>query len=578
MKHLQDFKSDVLLRLFLMILLLIMGICVCSAPAIAQTSDKQSSQNDSNGVYYRLDSINNGLSQPEGTLNLETPQACIEHFLNQGKKKNWLLAAHAMNFRLIADLNDTRAATLAEQFYYVLNQELWIDWESLPDRPDGVLEGSVIGNQNNPMIGVPRKNITLGGIDVKGREVSIHIQRVGIEGQDPVWMFSAQTVDNIQLLYDTHGPSFVAQRMPDWAQTRWGWGVPLWQWICLGLIALLAPLLGWIVAKVVCVRLSNMFPQMAGEMVGSLKWPIAAVVAFGAAWFVIELLLGLPSLVATVIDPMALILFVGSIVWVTMRGISFMVERILKQAVRDHHEDEQAEDRNRLLTQITVARHVILLIVVLVGLSIILIEFDAFRTFGVAILGSAGTAAILLGIAGHAVLGNLVAGLQIALAGPFQIGDTVFVEDNWGTIEDITYVDVIVRTWDHRRLVMPVNYFVSNWFENWSKTDAYLVKPIYLYVDYRMDVQKIREKFLSLVKEDDRWAGDEKEEPDVLVTDCNDITMTVRLTAGSNEVSDAWYMSCEIREKMIAWLQEYENGEYLPRRRIDLENDTEERK
>jgi small-conductance mechanosensitive channel len=227
-------------------------------------------------------------------------------------------------------------------------------------------------------------------------------------------------------------------------------------------------------------------------------------------------------------------------------------------------------EQRRALTQLTVARYAILLLVALVAVAVVLIQLDMFRAIGIALLTSAGAAAVILGIAGHAVLGNLIAGLQIALTRPFRIGDTVMIEGNWGVIEDISYTYVIERTWDDRRLIIPIKYFINEHFDNWSKTDEYLTKPIYLNVDYRADVQRIREKFFELLERDEEWDPD-IDDPKVLVYECGDETMTVRLTCGAKDPSSAWWLHCRMREQILAWLQGVENGAWLPRQRVMLD-------
>ena len=114
-----------------------------------------------------------------------------------------------------------------------------------------------------------------------------------------------------------------------------------------------------------------------------------------------------------------------------------------------------------------------------------------------------------------------------------------------------------------------MGYFISNWFENWSKTDPYLIKATYLKVDYGADVEAIRAKFLELVKNDDEWMG-EPDDPQVLVTEYGDETITLRLTCGGPDPSRAWSLVCRIREQLMSWLQQAEGGRYLPRRRVVL--------
>lgn len=515
-------------------------------------------------LYFEVEAVNPNL-ELAADVNLETPLACVEQFVLSAREGRFGEAAAALDFRLHEEIDEARAAEIAERFFFVLNQELWIDWGRLPDRPDGLEVGSVLGQQD-PMAGRMRRSLHLGSIEVAGRSIPIGLQRVKPRAGAPVWLFSAHTVDNVDVLWEAHGPSWLANQMPGWARQRGYMRVPLWQW--LGVIAtlVLAPIVGFFFSLAGRRWINERFSDDALEMCKALQWPLGATLAAMLTWLVLDYLLGLPSEVATIVEPLSLIIFVSMAVWLTMRIATLFVDRILKTKIRDHHEEESAS-RKRLLTQVAVARHVLLLVLVLIGFAVVLLQLDVFRTLGVTMLTSAGALAVILSIAGRAVLGNLIAGLQIALAQPFRIGDTVHVEGNWGYIEDITYVDVIVRTWDERRLVFPVGYFISNWFENWSKTDPYLVRPTYLQVDYRADVDAIRKRYLELVEQDEDWIG-EPDEPEVLVTSFNEETVTVRLTAGGADPGRAWSLACRTREAMMKWLQEVEDGRYLPRRRL----------
>jgi len=307
----------------------------------------------------------------------------------------------------------------------------------------------------------------------------------------------------------------------------------------------------------------------------SVQWPLAAVIATGLVYATIQLALSLPGQVASFLDPIVLVILVFVAAWAVMRVVRFLVENLAKGAVRRVHEEDEV-DRQRMLTQVTVVRHVLTLLVVVVALGVVLAQLNIFRSLGIALISSAGAAAVVLGIAGHAVLGNLIAGLQIALTQPLRLNDSVYIEDNWGRIEDITYTYVVVRTWDFRRLVIPIKYFINNWFENWSLTDPFLTKPIYLHVDYRADVQAIREKFLELVKADDDWDR-EHDDPQVLVYETKDQTLLVRLTCGAADPSTAWDLHCRVREQLVAWLQGVEDGRWLPRQRVDVASTPSER-
>lgn len=518
-------------------------------------------------VVFRADEeINPSLPPARPPLNLQTPQACVESFLLAARNGDFRRASHALNFRLAPDIDIAGAATIAEHFFFVLNQELWVDWEGLPDRRDGMTTGSAIG-EASPMAGQARKSIRLGSIDADGRSIPIRVQRLQPPEGDPVWLFSAQTVDNIPLLYEAHGPGWLDRQMPSWARER-GWGrVSVWKWIALCIVAVAAPAFG--LAMVFLVRkLIKRVPGVRGATVRRFDYPVAAVVITFMLLLVANWALSLPNEIAAISDPILLILFVASATWLLVRVFDFAMDRLGSRAIRKIHDGDPATER-RLLTQMTVARHVVLLLVVMVGIGVVLQQLDIFRTVGTALISSAGVAAVIFGIAGHAVLGNLIAGIQIALSQPFKVGDTVNIEGKYGWIESVMYTYVVVRSWDNRRIVFPIKYFVNNWFENYSHTEPVQSHPIYLHVDYRADVERIREKFMQLLREDEDWDED-TDSPQVIVYETKEETILLRMLCGAGSPGDAWDLHCRIRERVVAWLQQVEEGRWLPRRRLLL--------
>lgn len=541
---------------------ILLAIAFAAGGAVAQDTG-------ANGdPVYVQDSINPNLGQSDPPPNLETPQSAVEFFLRACKDDEFSRAAHALNLRLMPEASALEATLLAERLFFVMNQELWIDWESLPDRPDGMDDSSPLSG-SSPMIGKPRKSITIGSIDLDGRDAAIRLQRVttGAEGETPRWMISPFTVENIHDMYAAHGPGWLNERMPEWAQVRaWG-GVMMWQLIAMLLTFLIVPFVAWVVTWVLHWLLRKGNVNTFG-IYDALRWPVTFFLAAIMISVVFSAGLSLPGYIATVVDPVVLLLVAATGAWIGMRAMNYVVENIAKQAVKRSHDGDE-ETQQSILTSITVLRHVLILVIAAIALGIVLSQVSGFRSIGVALLSSAGAIAIVAGIAGHTVLGNLIAGLQIAFTRPFTLGDSVYIEENYGTIEDITYTYVIVRTWDYRRLVVPVRYFIDNWFENWSLRDAFLTKPIYLHVDYSASVENIREKFLELVKADEDWAED-RDEPTVLAYETKEESLVVRLTCAAKDPSTAWSLHCRLREQMVTWLQEVEGGRWLPRQRIDI--------
>jgi small-conductance mechanosensitive channel len=155
------------------------------------------------------------------------------------------------------------------------------------------------------------------------------------------------------------------------------------------------------------------------------------------------------------------ILFIVTLSFLIVRGVNAMQAALLSQQRLDLPDNLSAR---RIYTQVSVIRKIIITAVVVIATGSVLMLFDPVRQFGTSILASAGIAGIVIGFAAQRTLGNVLAGIQIALTQPLLIDDIVVVEGEFGQIEEITLTYVTVRTWDLRRLILPITYFVENRF------------------------------------------------------------------------------------------------------------------
>jgi small-conductance mechanosensitive channel len=163
------------------------------------------------------------------------------------------------------------------------------------------------------------------------------------------------------------------------------------------------------------------------------------------------------------------------------------------------------------------------------------------------------------------MLENIVAGIQLAITQPIRLEDVIVVEKEWGRVEEITTTYVIVRTWDLRRLVLPLTYFIEKPFENWTRTASEIIGTIYLYVDYRASIDMIRAEFERIVTSSARWNG---KVATLQVSDSTERTLQLRGLVSANNASDAWDLRCEVREALLSFVQRH--PESLPRVRTEL--------
>ena len=201
----------------------------------------------------------------------------------------------------------------------------------------------------------------------------------------------------------------------------------------------------------------------------------------------------------------------------------------------------------------------------MVGVGFILLQFDSLQPLGTGLLASAGVVGIIIGFASHQILANLLAGFQIAFTQPFRIDDVVIVEGEWGRIEEITLTYVVVRIWDQRRLVLPITYFINNPFQNWTRTTADIWGSVFIYVDYSVPIEKIREELKRIVSTTKEWDG---KVAVLQVTDSSERTITLRALVSARNASDAWSLRCFVREKLISFLQN-KYPDSLPKLRLE---------
>ncbi|HEY4029090.1 MAG TPA: mechanosensitive ion channel family protein [Caulobacteraceae bacterium] len=222
-------------------------------------------------------------------------------------------------------------------------------------------------------------------------------------------------------------------------------------------------------------------------------------------------------------------------------------------------------DARRHLTQVRILERTAVAFILLLTMAAALMTFPAVRQYGISLLASAGAAGIIAGLALQPLLTNLIAGIQIALTQPIRLDDSVVVMNGeWGNVEEIGATYVVVRTWDLRRLVLPLSYFIQQPFQNWTRQDPSLIGTVMFYVDYTAPIDAMREQLTAIAKASPRWDG---KTVGLQVSDLSERAMQVRALVSAKDAGATWDLRCEVREKMIAFLREHHPAS-LPRDRL----------
>jgi len=257
------------------------------------------------------------------------------------------------------------------------------------------------------------------------------------------------------------------------------------------------------------------------------------------------------------------VLTIAAVTWLVVAALQGLADAMVALHPADVADNLQAR---RIQTQTRVLARIAIGAVLLAGLAFILMTFPRARQLGASLLASAGVAGLIVGLAARSVFGNLLAGLQIALAQPLRIDDVLIVEGEWGRVEEITATNVVLKIWDERRLVVPLQWFIEHPFQNWTRRGASLLGTVFLWVDYSLPMQPIRTEARRLCEASTNWDG---RVCNVQVTDSSERAMQLRILVSSADSGRAFDLRCEVREGLVDFIQR-QFPQALPRMRADV--------
>lgn len=264
------------------------------------------------------------------------------------------------------------------------------------------------------------------------------------------------------------------------------------------------------------------------------------------------------------------LILITALTWLGVRCVKAVAMTIVEMNPADAPDNLQAR---RIQTQTKVLARSMIVLIVLVGGGSALMTLPGLRQVGTSLLASAGVAGLVVGFAAKPVLGNLLAGMQIALTQPIRLQDVVIVQNEWGHVEEITGTYVVVRIWDQRRMVVPLQWFIENPFQNWTRMSSEILGTVSIWVDYSMPVPPLRAEAERICRDAPEWDG---RLCLTQVVDTNERAMHVRVLVSAGDAGRAWDLRCRIREGLVDFIQKEFPG-HLPRMRAEVHSSLPER-
>jgi len=235
--------------------------------------------------------------------------------------------------------------------------------------------------------------------------------------------------------------------------------------------------------------------------------------------------------------------------WIVGVIVNIAIDRYTFGLRLDSTENLQAR---RAATQMRILRQAVNALIGTLTVAIALMSFDSVRQFGISLFASAGVAGIVAGLAARPLLENLIAGLQLAFTQPLRLGDAVVINNEFGTVEEIGNVYIVIKLWDLRRQIVPLSYLFTNPFVNWTRSSSTVVGSVMFFFDYSLDVEMLRVEAERLVRESNLWDGQVFK---VQVVDTTEDSMKVRLLASAADAGKSSDLGAYVREGLIAFVR-----------------------
>jgi small-conductance mechanosensitive channel len=514
-----------------------------AAPAAAQDN------------VYEVETLNEGLGEVPGYIDRATPRSSIESLITAARYGRLDAAAHLL------DLSDYPAAEqaevgedLARKLEVVIDRKAVIDWDTLLDRPDAL---DARASDRSATAGMTRRSILLWSLELDGHPAALRLNRVQPDGGEPVWVFSRQTVQNIEQLYLRYGPSWLERQLPQMFHDKVLGGLMLWELLGLPVLVALAVLAGFLVRQLLNQAARWVESRLLTDIYRAIRGPaifgtVVAIMAIGTTSIFV-----FSGRIDTILKPLITLGIAGSLLWLVVNAVDAVLDRLIDFQTDNLTKRQQAEQRS-MATKVAAGRRALIVVFVATAIGFALSSTTIYQNLGLSLIGTAGALTLILGFAARRVLGNIMSSLQIALNQSARIGDRIVYREQLCHVERINFTYVQLRHWEGARIVVPVEEFVSEPFENWTLQEPEMLRTIKLRVAHTADVDLLRRLFDQVIEAlpQDELADIDDAFVAVALQDMFGLEVWFCLPCADPNTS--WMVACEARERLMTLAAEAE--------------------
>ncbi|MBT8425648.1 MAG: mechanosensitive ion channel family protein [Silicimonas sp.] len=499
-------------------------------------------------AFFETEALNTGLGVAPERVDRSTPRATVETLFRLGALGDWEAAAHVLDLSALPPgLQAEQGAELARKLKSVLDRKIIIDWSQIVDRPDAL---DARASSRAATSGMARKSLRLWEFDLGPVPSSIRINRIAADGGEPVWVFSERTVENILPLYAEFGPTRFEQWLPESLRKDAFWGLMWWEFIGLPLLITAAVAVGLAVRSGVRAVRRKATARLSKKIIQAASTPLIVAAITTVIWWGAANLFVFSGRINVLVSPLVAVGFVTALLMLILNTLEQVLDALVGFEDIDLTTRQEAQNRE-MATKVAALRRVLALAIFLIGAGIVFSTANIFEWLGLSILASAGAITLILGFAAQKVLANIMASLQISLNQSAKVGDRVVFKDHLCHVERINFTYVQLRDWDGTRLVVPVEEFANETFENWTLKEPEMLRILKFKLLPDVDLEALREAHREVIGSLDPEELDDTQKAKVVVTGQDVFGIDVWFYVPCADPNTSWDVACQAREALV---------------------------
>lgn len=362
---------------------------------------------------------------------LGSAHTMLRTFFDASKAQRWGDVAKCLDFaEMPKDLSQSAKEDLAFKLKEVIDRLAYVDMSEVPRDPKSPPYRFPPGDENAPIEIAPDKHGN--------------------------WVFTAQTVTEIETLYDEYkdkpkvaGVNWLAKAFQEMSPElmKTVFLIPNYQWICL----LVLIFLGFIVDLLTRLALRHAtaawFKFVKSEEKSKFQsnvWRPLGLLAQALTWYFGTLLIGLPPMVLTILLVAVKFFAIVAGIWTAFRLIDLLASNLAGRAAKTGTKFDD------LL--IPLISKTLKVFAVTAGL---LMCAEAFNLPITGLIGGLGIGGAALAFASKDAVSNVFGSVTVLTDRPFEIGDWIVTEGAEGTVENVGFRSTRIRTFYNSQITLP---------------------------------------------------------------------------------------------------------------------------